>query len=225
MNVAQPLSEDEGRTRQIVHRLMKLTSLPVLLIVARVGYTGHLNYAHILWDLLLAWVPLGFAYLAVPPARVPRHLRLISGIAWLLFLPNAPYLVTEIMHLQNGGGISLLYDVVLLFSVALCGLMLGLVSLDWVQRAVTAQLKPRLGRLFGLPVLGMVGFGIYLGRYRRWNSWDVVLQPVALSRDILRHVVHPVQHWRAWALTLLLALLLAFAYWPLVTLAGTNMDG
>jgi len=192
-------------------RLLGMTALPLLLLTARVVHTGQATHTYIAWNIFLAWLPVLFAHLAVRPGATPWPLRLVLGLAWLLFLPNAPYLVTDLKHLHQGA-VPILYDVVLLFSAALCGLALGLVSLRWMQAAVTDRLGRWPGRLFGLGALGAAGFGIYLGRYLRWNSWDLLLNPSALVRDILMHVTHPVQHWQAWALALLFAALLAFAY-------------
>jgi len=201
--------------------LLGLTALPVMLVAGRVIYTDSLTHTHMVWNLLLAWLPLVFAYLALRP-RQARPIRLAFCLAWLLFLPNAPYLVTDMIHLPYGGGIPILYDVVLLFSAALCGLALGLVPLRWMQVAVAGRLGAWPGRLFVLASLGMAGFGIYLGRYLRWSSWDVVLKPVALAHDIWLHVSHPIQHWQAWALALLFATLLTFAYGLLATLEETR---
>jgi uncharacterized membrane protein len=196
--------------------LLGLTALTVSLVVAAVGYTGQWSYVRLLWNLFLAWVPLGLAWLALRPTR-PWPLQLALGLAWLLFLPNAPYLVTDLMHLRYRGPMPVQYDVVLLFAAALSGMALGLVSLQWMQRAVAARLGEWAGRLFALFCLGAAGFGVYLGRYGRWNSWDVLARPVALGRYLLAHLLHPRQHWQAWALTLLFAVLMLCAYWPLAT--------
>ena len=204
---------------QAVARLLALTTLPILLLAGRVVYTGSLTHTHMMWNLILAWLPAAFAYLAVRPRATPRPIRFVFFMAWLVFLPNAPYLITDMVHLPFGGGIPILYDVVLLFGTALCGLTLGLVSLRWVMAAVAGRLGVWPARLFGLVALGMAGFGIYLGRYLRWNSWDLLLRPAALARDIWLHLIHPIQHWQGWALALLFALLLAYAYGLLATLA------
>jgi len=218
----KPVPDHDLALNQAAARLLGLTTLPVLLMAGRVAYTGSLTHTHMVWNLLLAWLPVAFAYLALRPQATPRPLRLVFCLAWLLFLPNAPYLVTDMIHLPYGGGIPILYDVVLLFSAALCGLALGLVSLRWMQAAISERLGTWPGRLFGLAALGMAGFGIYLGRYLRWSSWDVVLKPLALANDIWLHVIHPIQHWQAWALAFLFALLLAFAYGLLMTLEETK---
>lgn len=198
--------------------LLAMTALPLALMVARVIYTGQITYAHVAWNLFLAWLPLGFAYLALQPGATPGPVRLAFGFAWLLFLPNAPYLITDIGHLHRGDQVPLVYDVVLLFSAAMCGLVLGLVSLRHILAAVARWLGVWPSRLLGLVVLGATGFGIYLGRYLRWNSWDVLVRPVALARDVWLHVRHPAQHWQAWALVLLFAALLTLAYGALMTL-------
>ena len=64
-----------------------------------------------------------------------------------------------------------------------------------------------------LAALGLTGFGVYLGRFRRWNSWDIVTDPVALFHDIATRLADPVRHWQMWALTALFAGLLLFLYW------------
>jgi len=202
-------------------RLLGLTALPAGLLAARVVHTGSRVHAYVAWNLVLAWMPLLFAYVSVRPGSTPRLLRAGSGLAWLLFLPNAPYLVTDLMHLHQSQ-IPILYDVVLLFSAALCGLALGLVSLHWMESGVARALGCWPGRLFGAAAACAAGFGVYLGRYLRWNSWDLVTQPAALARDILQYVVHPVQHWQVWGFALLFAALLLAAYRPVTTFLGAE---
>lgn len=205
-------------------QLLGLTALPLALQIAKMIYAGHASHVYVAWNLFLAWLPLGFAWLAVRPRATPMAVRVVAGLVWLLFLPNAPYLVTDLMHLRVSGGVPILYDVVLLFSAALCGLALGLVSLRWMQSAVRARLGVWPGRLFGLAALGAAGFGMYLGRYLRWNSWDVLIRPAALAQDIWLRVRHPVQHWQAWALVLLFATLLACVYGALNALPAAREE-
>lgn len=205
-----------------VVRLLAFTALPLALAAARIARTGHLTHGFVFWNLFLAWLPLGFAYLALRSR--PAALRLLFGSLWLIFLPNAPYLVTDLIHLRPTNHIPILYDVVLLFSAALTGVALGAVSLRWMQTGVASALGPWVGRVFVLASLLAAGFGVYLGRFLRWNSWDVLLRPTAVAQDVLQPLLHPVEHWQTWALTFLFAALLACAYWLPALLAGPELE-
>ena len=194
-------------------RLTAAAVFPVILVTARSIYVGQLTATFLLWNLFLAWLPLLFAALAVVTARRSLLLALLPGLAWLMFLPNAPYMVTDLMHLSYDGRVPVLFDTVLLFSFALCGLALGLVSLRWMQGLVAGRWGRLGGWAFAATALGAAGFGIYLGRYVRWNSWDLLTQPSPLLRDILSRLANPIDHWHTWAMSLLFASLLIFAYW------------
>lgn len=206
----------------IAVRLLAFTALPLALAAARIVRTGHFTHAFVFWNLLLAWLPLGFAYLALRTRSTP--LRLLFGSLWLVFLPNAPYLVTDLIHLRPANDIPILYDVVLLFSAALAGVALGTVSLRWMQAGVVRTLGLWPGRVFVLASLVAAGFGVYLGRYLRWNSWDAILRPAAVAQDVLQPLLHPVAHWQTWVLSLLFAALLACAYWLPAMLPGPGQE-
>ena len=203
-------------------RLLAASALPVFLLMARVFYTGRITYIFLIWNLFLAWLPLLFAYLSVR-LGFKRRLAGLWALAWLLFFPNAPYIITDIMHLPNVGGVPILYDVVMLFAFAMVGIVLGFVSLRWMQWGVAQRWGVWASRFFALTVLGLAGFGIYLGRYLRWNSWDVFTNPIALLRDIAPVFIAPTVYWRVWAMSMLFALLLTFLYWLFATLPRMGM--
>lgn len=193
-------------------RLFGASMVPVALLVVRIIYTGRITYAFMPWNMFLAWLPLIFAYLTL---RTPRRrlMTVLFAASWLLFLPNAPYVVTDLMHLQYDRSVPVLYDVVMLFSFAITGLTLGFVSLRWMQLAVDKRFGAWVGRIFVLIILAMSGFGIYVGRYLRWNSWDVITNPSGLMHDLLVRVVNPMAYWHTWAMSMLFASLLIFVYW------------
>lgn len=141
------------------------------------------------WNLWLAWIPWVLSALVVRTKAA--LLRWPLGAAWLLFLPNAPYLLTDLVHLKARPPVPLWLDVLLWSSFALAGLLLGWTSLEAVARA----LSPRLGRLgtgaFVGAVLLLIGFGTYLGRFLRWNSWDVVTNPLGLVSASLHALTEP----------------------------------
>lgn len=212
-------------TRQTLASFTRLTLaavFPLALLTARSVYIGEVTGTFLLWNLFLAWLPLLFAACAVWTVQRSLLLALLPTAAWLVFLPNAPYLVTDLMHLAYDGRAPVLFDAVMLFSFALYGLAMGLVSLRWLQAAVQRRWGRWPGWGFVLASLGAAGFGIYLGRYVRWNSWDVVTQPRVLLHDIAARLVNPLEHWHTWAMTALFAAMLVFTYWLLTELGRSN---
>jgi len=197
----------------LIARLALITALPAALYIARAVYTGNIAYRFLPWNLFLAWLPLAFAYLAVRAGGRKPWLSLPLIGAWLAFLPNAPYLITDLVWLDGSASTLKIYDAAMFFAFATCGLTAGFVSLRWVQALVERRAGMWGGRLFVLAALGLTGFGVYLGRFRRWNSWDIVADPAALFHDIAVRLADPVQHWQIYALTALFAGLLLCLYW------------
>ena len=211
-------------TLSTLTRLTLAAAFPLGLVVARSLYVGQITGTFLLWNLLLAWLPLLFAAGVVWTERRSLLLACVPAAAWLLFLPNAPYLITDLMHLAPDGRVPVLFDTVMLFTFALFGLALGFVSLRWMQQVVTRRGGQWIGWTFVLAALGAASFGIYLGRYVRWNSWDIVTQPMLLLQDVLTRLANPIQHWHTWAMTALFVCLLVFTYWLLAVFSSVSAD-
>jgi uncharacterized membrane protein len=183
--------------------LRRETAMPVLalafasafcvaLVVARIMWTSNLAYSFLVWNLFLAWLPMVFALLGCERyhsarARDWRFLGLAGG--WLLFFPNAPYIFTDLIHLTARFYAGFWVDLSLILLCALTGLVLGFVSLYLMQSVVRRVLGRAASWLFIAGVAVASGFGIYLGRFLRFNSWDVLLKP--------RQVYHGIGHWAA----------------------------
>jgi uncharacterized membrane protein len=157
------------------------------LVLARITWTGNPRYAFLLWNLFLAWLPLAFSLLAFETYRATsgRNWRFLSlALAWLLFFPNAPYIFTDLIHLTTRYYPHFWVDLTLILLCAMTGFVLGFVSL-FLMHAVARRILGQFGSwVFIAGVAGLSGFGIYLGRFMRFNSWDVVFQPLKLYRDI-----------------------------------------
>jgi uncharacterized membrane protein len=203
--------------------LASLTS--TLLVAARVVRTGRLTFAFLDGNLVLAWIPLGFALLAHaaserrswPVASERRSWRaaLVTTAAlagWLLFFPNAPYMVTDLMHLRVERNPLFWLDLVTLQAFAWTGLALGFVSLDLVQRIVARRAGEIASWVFAAAAIGLSAFGVYLGRFRRWNSWDVARDPFGLVSDLARMLLHPFAHVQVMAFSVVLGAFLLTAY-------------
>lgn len=180
----------------------------------------------LVWNLFLAWLPALGAFAAYNLNHLPTRLRWlpIIGFAalWLLFLPNAPYLITDIIHLKPRHGVPLWYDLITLVTFAWTGSFLGLVSLFLMQLLVRRTVGTAASWLFVAGVLVLNGFGIYFGRFLRWNSWDVFFRPTSLFTQLLDGLLNPLAHTQKLAFAGLFALLFSAVY--LMLLAFTQLQ-
>ncbi len=193
----------------------------VALVVARIISTGNFRYSFLVWNLLLAWLPLVFALLASEKyerasGRDWRFLGLAG--AWLLFFPNAPYIFTDLTHLTTRYFGHFWVDLMLILLCALTGLVLGFVSLYLMQSVVERMLGRPASWLFIATVAALSGFGIYLGRFMRFNSWDVLFRPVQLYRGIGNWVTDPLANPTSLAFPLLFGTFLFITYLMLYAL-------
>ena len=155
-----------SRTRlTLVFVLAASVALSVLLVAGRVLMTGRLTFLFLIWNLFLALIPFGLSTM-LGAARGPLKARILLpvGAAWLLFFPNAPYILTDLFHLETRLGVPLWYDLALILSCAWNGLMLAYASLSDMQRLVQQRLGFWSGWAFATVALLLSSFGIYLGR-------------------------------------------------------------
>jgi uncharacterized membrane protein len=198
----------------VVASLAILSLFVVAMIAFRILYTQTSEHSAIAWNLLLAWIPFALALIVYERARAGiSNLSLVAvTMLWLLFLPNAPYIVTDLKHVGRGGGVPVLYDVLLLSAAAWTGLLLGLTSL-FLMHAVARRLVGAVNAwALVVGVLALSSFGIYLGRVQRWNSWDVFVRPGSLLGEIASGLLHPLSHPRPIAVTVLFTSFLLASY-------------
>jgi uncharacterized membrane protein len=224
--------------------LKRETALPVLalalasgvnmsLVVARTLWTWNLGCAFLVWNLFLAWLPLVFALLACEQfERNQKWTWRFSAFAvsWLLFFPNAPYIFTDLIHLVRSlhfhagryivvePGTRFWVDMILIVSAALTGLILGFLSLYLMQQIVTRRYGNMAGWGFIAATAALGSFGVCLGRFSRFNSWDVLVRPIELCQGIGSMVTSPFAQPTVLAFPLLLATFLFLAYLSLYAL-------
>jgi uncharacterized membrane protein len=210
-----PLSRHELSAYSL---FMAASLVGMALVAARIVATRNLSCLYLPWNLFLAWVPLGFALLARALASAtPRRIWLLAmvGAGWLLFLPNAPYILTDLMHLARvrpGASAPLWYDLLLHLVVATTGLFLGFASLALMQGVVTRACGRLAGWGFAVVALALSGFGIYVGRFLRWNSWDALIAPGSLLADVADRLLHPLSNPRAYGFSFLCFVFLLLSY-------------
>jgi uncharacterized membrane protein len=186
-------------------------SVAVLTAYRVAAGSGDLDF--LLWNMALAWVPL-VAALALDDVRsTPLSLQLPLLALWLAFFPNAPYLVTDLIHINpsDRGFTSVLGDVALV-SVAPVGLALGFSSLMLVERVVRGRFGGRTALAVAVLSLAAASLGIYLGRVVRLNSWDLLTRPRVVGSVLHQLVRDPFAHPLAVVLTIALAFTLSVLY-------------
>lgn len=188
--------------------------LSLFLLVARVIKTGEITYVFLVWNLFLAIIPLGISTL-LTVYRLRRRSHLISyglTFVWLLFFPNAFYIITDLFHLYPRHGVPQWFDLVLILSFAWNGIMLGCASLFDMHEIIKVRFSWLMGWLFiGLTIF-LSSFGIYLGRFDRWNSWDIFQQPFRLMLDIYHYVTSPQDFPHVWGVTITFTLFMCMLY-------------
>lgn len=193
------------------------SGVSVILTGVRMLRTDSITYGFLLWNLILAWLPFVLATLTFQLAKTRKRLLylLVAGtaLAWLVFFPNAPYILTDYQHLGNTSSqVPVWYDVLMLTWFAWTGLMLGIASLWLMQEVVEAVVGRTAGWLFVACVSVLSAFGVYLGRFLRWNTWDLWHRPRSLMADITSRLMNPLSTDHPIVFTALFASLFFFIY-------------
>jgi uncharacterized membrane protein len=186
------------------------------MLVLRQRYPFGTQFGFLAKNLFLAWLPLLSAWAAYQL----HHKRLglfqflpwLFVVFWIVFLPNGPYLVTDLVHLNPRANVYFWYDLTMLIAFAMTGLLSSLVSLYWMQQLVARRAGSAMSYVFVLVISALSSFGVYLGRYLHWNSWDVISNPVGLLIDIWENVRHPITHLQTYAFSGLFTLFFLAAY-------------
>jgi uncharacterized membrane protein len=186
----------------------------IALVGLRVHFTEKATFVFLVWNIFLAVIPYAISTFLVLRHETfrSRWLILFPFLAWLCFFPNAPYILTDLFHLRPRAGVPYWYDLALILFFAWSGLMLGYASLMDMQMVITRHFGRITGWLavFGSLILG--SFGIYLGRYLRWNSWDVVSSPNALFKDIGIRLMDPTDYPGTYGVTIVFSVFLIVGY-------------
>ncbi|MBO9368844.1 MAG: DUF1361 domain-containing protein [Chloroflexi bacterium] len=173
--------------------LLTASMIAVSLVIVRVLYTDSRRHVSLIWNLFLAWIPFLLAYMAyVFSWRRWMVYLIVPGFLflWLLFFPNAPYVLTDLQDLaRSPHEMPIWYDALLLNWFSWSGALLGVVSLYLMQEILLRHFGRLVGWLFVLSVSAATGLGLYLGRFIRLNSWDLFRAP--------REVVEAIWGWLA----------------------------
>jgi uncharacterized membrane protein len=178
-----------------------LTLLSILLLGLQMKITHHYSMLFLVWNLFLAFIP----YVMVVRLRFRESVTTTNLIAtfiiWLAFLPNAPYILTDLIHIKHAETSWIVYESLMLLSFSITGLLLGFLSLRDMCVLVSQKgwlPNKKWVRIFQNTILILCGYGIYLGRVLRWNTWDIIQHPKRLSIEMMDLFTEPFSHQDAW---------------------------
>jgi uncharacterized membrane protein len=205
--------------------LLAASTLCVALVELRIDRSGDSFYRFLVWNLFLAWVPFGLAIAAYDRAR--RGFDVVVGallVLWLLFFPNAPYMLTDFIHLNDSQSIPVWYDALMLSSFAWTALLLGFASLYLVQMVARRAVGTTWSWIGVACALALASFGVYLGRFVRFNSWDALVRPGRVLDVIRNQLENPFRHPVMIAVLLALTAFLLVGYAVLYAFAGMRLE-
>lgn len=202
-------------TVQLLGLLFAASAISTVLLAMRMLASASWAFWFLEWNLLLAWLPLLFALglrlnLQKHPWLYWQNVGL--SILWLGFLPNSFYIMTDLIHLQHSSETFILYDAAMIMSFAINGLILGYISLYIVHKQLLKRLSVRASNTIVVLALLACGFAMYLGRFLRWNTWDLVLNPAGILFDLSERLINPILHSETYLITLIFSLVLISIY-------------
>ncbi|MDT0646343.1 DUF1361 domain-containing protein [Zunongwangia sp. F260] len=168
------------------------------LVILRYLISFDFYYFFLIWNLLLAGIPFLLSQFLETICKNKSTFFVIMGV-WLLFLPNSFYVITDLIHLKTSE--MKIYDSLMISSFALLCLFLGFSSMQKVSLILSRKFSSLHNFILNSLILFLCSFGIYLGRFLRYNSWDLFNNPFNLVKDCLNFIRFPVQHHYVWVFT------------------------
>ena len=200
----------------------------ILSLMVRIKLNKSFFYLFMMWNVFLAFIPYAITMYLNSKLKLGKIAFSFWFFVWLIFLPNAPYMVTDFIHLRLSIAELLWLDILVLLSFALCGLLLFYISLNQMK-CLYNTILPRLNfNKALLPIIFLSSFGVYLGRFLRYNSWEIISNPNLLVSDIFEIITKPNQHIEAWLFTFGFGGFLIIGYWMfqlIITYHPQNPEG
>lgn len=187
--------------------------LSVILLMIRMKLTHSYFFLFLIWNLFLAIIPFAITSYLLSNSKLNKYGLLLWFSLWLLFVPNAPYIITDLLHLKISSIHFLWLDILVVTSFALNGLLLFFLSLLDMKKILGMYINKKCLSYLYIFIIFLCGFGVYLGRFLRYNSWEIIQNPIDLLNDILNIILHPGSNFEAWLFTFIFGSFLNIGYW------------
>lgn len=176
---------------------------------------GRFKEFYMIWNIILCWVPfeLSLFFLKNNSKKngASKFLLILCATLWVLFLPNCFYIITDFIHISGNSymiinpnykpyittnesmyffsdNITIWYDFLSISLGVFIGLSLGVLSLYIIQSLI----EKKYNKVFSWVIVGVIsfisGYAIYLGRFLRWNSWDLIIKPINIINMFVHHL-------------------------------------
>jgi uncharacterized membrane protein len=170
-------------------------------------------FLFLVWNLFLAFLPYSLSlFIKDAACYTQRRYLMVLMLIWLLLIPNAFYILTDLFHLRKVEVVPLWYDLALISSFAWNGLIMGILSVRHLEKLIVDRWQLCSQWAFIIPVMYLNALGIYIGRYLRFNSWDVFANPLQLIRDVFYILIHPFEHRFDWSMIICFTIMLSLFY-------------
>ena len=197
-------------------------SFSIIALMVRIKLNKSFFYLFLVWNVFLAIIPYTITMYLSSTRKLSKLKLGFWFVVWLAFLPNAPYIVTDLIHLRSSNDLMLWLDVIVLISFAITGLLLFFLTVRDMQLLVASKFEKIPIKVLTFFILGLCGFGVYLGRFLRYNSWEIISNPKILISDIVGIIFSPFQHSEAWLFTLGFGGFLIVGYWMFQNLSQSS---
>lgn len=170
--------------QSLVSKLIKAVGIGVLLIFFRVVLPVDKSFLFLFWNLFLAAIPLFIGIVLLHHAKSKKLYQVLPFlIIWLIFFPNAPYMLTDYRHLQGSYGLTFVIDFITILYFALIAFCMAVISLNDIRQILSVYMHRSLLIFVIIVICLLCGFGVFIGRDMRFNSWDLVSKPLEVISE------------------------------------------
>lgn len=192
--------------------LLQLTAICFAFITIRISYTQSIMFIFLVWNLFLAGIPYLISRLGQKATKLNKTKLIFLTLGWLVIFPNAPYIITDFVHLRMSSPTLFWFDLCLITIFSLTGLAYGMYSLTFIANLITKAFNKKISHAFVITTISLSGFGMYLGRVLRWNSWDIISNPFNLLKDVTNIIIHPIDNKEVFIISLAFSMLILSTY-------------
>jgi uncharacterized membrane protein len=191
----------------------------IALAIAGSIFSGRFILGFLIWNLFLGFVPYAISRWMQRNIDWNRNKLVfcVCLVGWLLFIPNSFYIITDLFHLGSFNRMPLWFELTVILSFAWNGLLLGVLSVHQIEKLITGSLSRRARLVFIYPVMFLNALGVYIGRYMRFNSWDVITNPFTLVNDIAELALHPIEYKYAWGMVFCFSIFMTLLFFTLIS--------